>query len=181
VKQPQISDSKSRDAASRQTGVASVTPLINDLTCKDLCKCRRARKALVEMGDSAVPYLVDALDHRKGWVRWEAAKALGQIPGAAATAALVAALGDRSFDVRWLAAEGLIFRRRDALPPLMQALIEKPDSGWFREGAHHVLFDLSQGSLGDLVEPVLEALENIDSSVEVPFKAKAVLDTMSNG
>lgn len=181
MKQSQISPGKSRDAASRQAGVESVTPLINDLTCKDVYKCRRARKALVEMGESAVPYLVDALNHRKGWVRWESAKALGQIPGAAATAALVAALGDRSFDVRWLAAEGLIFRRREALAPLMQALIEKSDSGWFREGAHHVLFDLSQGSLGDLVKPVLEALENIDSSIEVPFKAKALLNTMSNG
>ena len=180
MRQSQTSPSKSRDAASRQAGVEGVTLLINDLTCKDVYKCRRARRALVEMGESAVPYLVDALNHRKGWVRWEAAKALGQIPGAAATAALVAALGDRSFDVRWLAAEGLIFRRRDALAPLMQALIEKSDSGWFREGAHHVLFDLSQGSLGDLVRPVLEALESIDSSVEVPFKAKAVLDTMSN-
>lgn len=177
MRQSQISP----DAASREGAVGSIKLLINDLTCKDVFKCRRARKALVEMGDSAVPHLVDALDHRKGWVRWEAAKALGQIPGAAATAALVAALGDRSFDVRWLAAEALIYRRRDALAPLMQALIEKPDSGWFREGAHHVLFDLSQGSLGDLVRPVLEALENIDSSVEVPFKAKAVLDTMSSG
>jgi HEAT repeat protein len=179
VKQAQISPSKSRDTASRQAGVASVTPLINDLTCKDVYKCRRARRALVEMGESAVPYLVDALNKRKGWVRWEAAKALGQIPGAAATAALVAALGDKNFDVRWLAAEGLIFRGREALVPLMQALIEKSDLAWFREGAHHVLFDLSQGNLGDLVKPVQEALENVDSSVEVPFKARALLDTIS--
>jgi hypothetical protein len=112
VIQSQNSPGRSPDAAGRQAGVESVTPLINDLTCKDVYKCRRARRALVDMGE---------------------------------------------------------------------ALIEKSDSGWFREGAHHVLFDLSQGSLGDLVKPVLEALENIDSSVEVPFKAKAVLDTMSNG
>ncbi len=120
--QSQVSPGKSRDAASRQAGVPGVTPLINDLTCKDVFKCRRARQALVDMGESVVPYLVDALDHRKGWVRWEAAKALGQIPGAAATAALVAALGDRSFDVRWLAAEGLIFRRRSSVNVLTRVL-----------------------------------------------------------
>ena len=176
MKQSQISPDKSRDAAGRKAGVASVTPLINDLTCKDVYKCRRARRALVEMGESAVPYLVDVLNKRKGWVRWEAAKALGQIPGAAATAALVAALGDKNFDVRWLAAEGLISRGREALVPLMQALIKKSDLAWFREGAHHVLFDLSQGNLGELVKPVLEALEKVDSAVEVPSKAEALLD-----
>jgi HEAT repeat protein len=179
VEQSRTSPNKSRSTASRQAGVASITPLINDLMCKDVYKCRRARRELVEMGESAVPYLVDVLNKRKGWARWEAAKALGQIPGPVATDALVAALGDKSFDVRWLAAEGLIPRGREALVPLMQALIEKSDLGWFREGAHHVLFDLSRENLGGLVKPVLEALENVDSSVEVPFKAKALLDTIS--
>lgn len=179
MKQPQIRPNKGRGTASRQPGVASITPLINDLTCKDVYKCRRARKALVEMGESSVPFLVDVLNNRKGWARWEAAKALGQIPGPVATAALVSALGDRSFDVRWLAAEGLISRGREALAPLMQALIERSDSGWFREGAHHVLFDLSHEKLSSLVKPVLEALEDVDSAVEVPFKAKALLDTIS--
>jgi HEAT repeat protein len=181
MKQSQTGLSKSRDTASRQPDVASVTPLINDLTCKDVYKCRRARQTLVDMGDPAVPYLVDALKSRKVWVRWEAAKALGQIPGPTATKALVDALGNGMFDVRWIAAEGLIPRGREALVPLMQALIEESDSGWFREGAHHVLFDLSHGNLGELVRPVLEALENVDSSVEVPFKARALLDTITKG
>jgi len=106
---------------------------------------------------------------------------LGQIPGAAATAALVSALEDKNFDVRWLAAEGLIPRGREAVVPLMQALMAESDSVWFREGAHRVLFDLSHGNLGQLVRPVLEALEDVDSSVEVPFKAKALPDTISKG
>jgi hypothetical protein len=60
----------------------------------------------------------------------------------------------------------------------MRALIGKSDLGWFREGAHHVLFDLSQGYLGDKVKPVLEALEDVDASVEVPLKARALLDLL---
>ncbi len=164
--------------AGGQAGVADVTPLINDLTCKDVYKCRRARRALVEMGDPAIPHLMDALKHLKGWVRWEAAKALGQIPGPVATDALVTALGDNSFDVRWLAAEGLIDRGREALKPLMKALIEGSDSADLREGAHHVLFDLSHGSLRDTVLPVLQALEDVDPSMEVPLKARALLGTI---
>jgi HEAT repeat protein len=178
VKQSQIGRNKSRSAASREAGVASVTPLINDLTCKDVYKCRRARKALVEMGDVAVPHLMGALNHRKGWVRWEAAKALGQIPGPVATDALVIALGDNSFDVRWLAAEGLIARGREGLAPLMKALIEESDSVVLREGAHHVLFDLSHGNLRKMVLPVLQALDDVETSVEVPLKARALLDAL---
>jgi len=98
--------------------------------------------------------------------------------GPAATRALVDALGDRTFDVRWLAAEGLIPRGAEGLVVLMEALIGKSDLGWFREGAHHVLFDLSQGYLGDKVKPVLEALEDVDASVEVPLKAKTLLDLL---
>jgi HEAT repeat protein len=131
------------------------------------------------MGDPAVPYLVDALKSRKVWVRWEAAKALGQIPGPTATNALVGALGNGMFDVRWLAAEGLILRGREALVPLMRALIEKSDLAWFREGAHHVLFDLSHGNLRDMVWPVLQALEDVETSVEVPLRAKALIDAIS--
>ena len=164
-----------------QAGVASITPLINDLTCTDVYKCRRARQTLVDMGDPAVPYLVDALKSRKVWVRWEAAKALGQIAGPMATNALVDALGNGMFDVRWIAAEGLILRGREALVPLMRALIEKSDLAWFREGAHHVLFDLSHGNLRDMVLPVLQALEDVEADVEVPLKAKALLETISEG
>lgn len=180
MKQPQNKPKKSGDAASRDASVAGVKLLLNDLACNDVYRCRRARRELVEMGDFAVPYLVDVLNHRKGWVRWESAKALGQIPGPAATEALVAALGDNNFDVRWLAAEGLIDRGRKALKPLMKALIEGSDSVALREGAHHVLFDLSHGSLREVVLPVLQALEGVEPSVVVPLKARALLDVIGN-
>ncbi|MBN2100230.1 MAG: HEAT repeat domain-containing protein [Dehalococcoidia bacterium] len=178
MKKPKTSTVKTRGTPGRQAGVADVKPLVDDLTCKDVYKCRRARKALVEMGEGSVPYLVDALNHRKGWVRWEAAKALRQIPGPVATDALVTALGDNNFDVRWLAAEGLIDRGREGLAPLMKALIEGSDSVVLREGAHHVLFDLSHGNLRQMVLPVLQALEDVEPSVEVPLKARALLGTI---
>ena len=176
MKQAQTKPRKSGDAASCDASVPAVNTLLNDLACNDVYKCRRARRELVEMGDVAVPYLVDVLNHRKSWVRWESAKALGQIPGAAATQALVVALGNNNFDVRWLAAEGLIDRGREALKPLMKALIEGSDSVALREGAHHVLFDLSHGNLRELVLPVLEALEDVEPSLGVPLKARALLD-----
>ena len=66
---------------SRTLPTMRIQSLMSDLKCNDAFLCRRARRQLVMMGDEAVPYLVDALAHRKGWIRWEAAKALGEIPG----------------------------------------------------------------------------------------------------
>jgi HEAT repeat protein len=125
--------------------------------------------------------LVEALANRKQWVRWEAAKALGQIGDSAATQTLIKALEDKMFDVRWLAAEGLIRIGRDAVMPLLHALIKRPESTWLREGAHHVLHDMTEGELKKLLEPVLAALEDLDAAIEVPIAAHAALDALTSG
>jgi HEAT repeat protein len=72
----------------------------------------------------------------------EAAKALGNIGGHQAIQALISALEDDRFEVRWEAAEALIKIGRDAVKPLLKALIKKSDSTWMREGAHHVFSDM---------------------------------------
>ncbi len=53
--------------AKRETDTRDISALIDDLTCKDVYKCRRARQALVDMGETAVPYLMDALDTGTEW------------------------------------------------------------------------------------------------------------------
>jgi len=155
-----------------------IEALISDLKCKDVFQCRHARRELVLIGEQAVPYLTDTLAHRKGWIRWEAAKALGEIPGSSATAALVSALEDKNFDVRWLAAEGLIRRGRDAMPLLLRALIENSESAFLREGVHHVLHDNEDKTLRELSRPLLASLEDVDSSVTVPPLARSLLEAI---
>jgi HEAT repeat protein len=139
-------------------------------------KCQRARRALVALGVPVIPHLVKALRSKKQWVRWEAAKALGEIRDPAATRALVAALEDKMFDVRWLAAEGLIAIGPLAVVPLLRALIRHPDSLWMREGAHHALHDMKKGELDKILQPVIAALEEIDFQVLVPPAAQAALE-----
>jgi len=80
-------------------------------------------------------------------VRWEAAKALSQIANPASIQALLEALSDKTFEVRWMAAEGLIRIGRKAVIPLLEALVEHSDSYWLREGIHHVLHDMNRGRL----------------------------------
>jgi len=128
-----------------------------------------------------VSSLVEALADPKEVVRWEAAKALGQIHDPAAAQALVGALDDEMFDVRWLAAEGLSAMGCKALVPLLQALSKHPDSVWLRRGAHHVLRNLAAKCLEDVWRPVLAALENVEPLMEVPFAAMAALDKLKRG
>ena len=162
---------------------ATVSALLTDLGSKDGLVRVRARNSLVAIGEQAVGPLVKALAHRNQWVRWEAAKALGQISDATAAEALVRALEDEVFDVRWLAAEGLITLGRGALLPLLHALVERSDSEWLREGAHHVFHDLVKGrpDLKDLLQPVLATLEDVEPSLEVPFAAETALNKLTRG
>ena len=164
----------------RQTESVTIVSLIADLASDDGVIRVKARRTLVSAGDKAVEPLIEALASPNQWVRWEAAKALGQIGNSAATNALVKALEDKMFDVRWLAAQALINIGREAVIPVLKALIERADSTWTREGAHHVLHDLARGELHEVLQPVLAALEDVDSSVEVPFAAKTALSTLEH-
>ncbi len=58
---------------------ANIDSLIADLTCDDVLKCQKARRTLVEMGNPAVAPFIEALSSPIHWVRWEAAKGLGEI------------------------------------------------------------------------------------------------------
>jgi len=165
-------------AIGSKVSTETIKSLIADLRSQDGIVRVRARKSLVAIGRRVVKPLTKALASKKDWVRWEAAKALGQIGDPAATQALVAALQDEMFDVRWLGAEGLIAIGRNAVAPLLTVLMEHGDSSRVREGAHHVLHDMDRGNLDNILQPVLEALEDIEAAIEVPLAAEAALDAL---
>jgi HEAT repeat protein len=159
-------------------GTKIVNPLIAELGSKDGMVRVRARKSLVNIGHAAVRPLIRALGSKREWLRWEAAKTLAQIGDPSATQALIGALQDKMFDVRWLAAEGLIHIGDNAVKPLLEAVIKQPDSLWIREGTHHVLHDLPESNLKELLKPVLHALEDVEPSLEVAIAAEAALDVI---
>jgi HEAT repeat protein len=158
-----------------------IDELIAEFTCDDVIKCQKARRSLVAMGDKAVQPLIKELTSKKHWVRWEAAKALGQIGDAAAAKALVAALEDKEFDVHWLAAEALITMGWGALEPLLEALVDRGDKSLFlRQGAHHVLHDIKLGKLEGILKPVMVALDSSAPSIEVLQAARKALNALKN-
>lgn len=139
----------------------------------------KAREALVALGKPAVPSLIQLLSHRKPHVRWEAAKALGGIADPIAASALVNALKDRDGDVRWLAAEGLAALGQDALHPLLAALIERHESDWLCEGAHHVCHALvKKRGLGQVLQPLLAALAQSEPEAAAPLAAYVALSQL---
>ena len=152
--------------------------LIADLASHNDARRVKARHSLVAMGKVIVPLLIQALKSRNGLMRWEAAKALGEMADPSAAPTLVDALEDEDFDVRWLAAEGLTKLNINALKPLLQALEKRGDSILLQEGAHHVFHDLAKGGLRKLLTPVLAALEALEPGVEVPWAARQALDML---
>lgn len=153
--------------------------LVAEFTCDDVLRCQIARRKLVGMGSAAVASLVVGLADKRHWVRWEAAKALGQIGDAASAEALVKALEDDQFDVRWLAAEALINIGRPALRPLLTALTDHGGKSLLlRRGAHHVLHDVDRGEWDAILRPVMTAVEDEAPSVEVMTAARLALDAI---
>jgi HEAT repeat protein len=104
--------------------------------------------------------------------RWEAAKALGEIGDPAATEALIRALDDEMFDVRWLAGESLIAIGRRAILPLVRHLVARSDSSWLTEGAQHVLHGFKTAHSDPALGPVIRALEGPEPAVELPIAAE---------
>ena len=165
-------------AASKKTSTG-IPELIAALASPSPVARRKAREALVALGKPAVPSLIQLLPHRKPHVRWEAAKALSGIADPIAASALVNALNDRDGDVRWLAAEGLAALGRDALQPLLTALIERADSDWLCEGAHHVCHVLvRKRGLGPILRPLLAALEQSEPEAASPLAAYTALSQL---
>jgi HEAT repeat protein len=161
----------------------SVNALCAKLSADDAMERAKARHCLVAIGSPAVGRLIELLEAPyKQEVRWEAAKALAGIADPAAAEVLVRALEDKVFDVRWLAAIGLIKLRRAGVVPLLKALVEHSDSPWLRNGAHHVLFALAvrDSYFKELFHPIINSLEDAESAIVTPLVARGLLDRLAS-
>jgi len=176
----QGSGNERRPAADDQSrAIARLIVLLND---PDQAKRRQARLGLMALGQAAMPSILNTLKFGPENSRWQVAKALSQLADPSTAPALVQALRDHSFGVRWLAAEGLTAMSCDGLEPLLAGLICDADSVWLREGAHHVLHSMHDNGLAEtecaVAEDVLCALEGPAPASELPWKAEAALEKL---
>ena len=136
--------------------------LMKMLESKDGLIRQKARISLVEMGESAVIPLSEALTHSKlDHTRWGAAKALGEIVDVRSIPALVEALDDTDSDVAWLAGMALKKFEKSAWKILLQQLIKSGvDSVRLRNGTRHVFSGQKEDGFDDLLEELMTALED---------------------
>ncbi|HVP79074.1 MAG TPA: DUF302 domain-containing protein [Thermodesulfobacteriota bacterium] len=153
--------------------------LIMGLSSEEEAVRIHSRESLVRIGSPAVASLSRVLRHGSHWVRWEAAKALGEIGDPSAAPDLVAALRDEEFDVRWLASEGLTKLKTAGLQSLLHVLMTEVDSPELREGAHYVVRNLIEGGLKEYLAPVMSALDDVEPALEVPLAAKAAHEKLT--
>jgi hypothetical protein len=135
--------------------------LIEDLMSPDLDRRLGAQHELITRGGTAVPALLEALQHENPHVRNAAAHVLAVIAEPASAAALAAALDDVEAPVRWVAAEGLVAMGRTGLRAALRALVSADViSPHLVAAVRHILLKLrSEGGLGEIATPVLIAME----------------------
>jgi HEAT repeat protein len=159
----------------------SVETLISSLSSQDGATRQAAREALVAMGQASVWWLIPLLESDDSQVRWEAAKALGEIGGGEAVRALVKKLDDNNRDVRWVATAGLLRAEEQVLDALLHELIVKSGSVWVREASIRVIDSLLDEQNREELRPVLSALKSRAPVFEVPIAAYEALLSLRLG
>ncbi len=156
-----------------------VHSLIDLLATGDDVAHWEAAKSLVDVGPRAVPELCETLqsttdDH----LRWHITRALGEIGDPLAIPALVDLLGDENSGVRWRSANALAAIGPRAIPPLLSKLSSEKLTPWLRNSALVVLRSMGTGETATRLQPLVQALESREASLQCPVVAHQILDEM---
>ena len=151
--------------------------LIEALALDDERVHHEAGRALSELGDKAVPALIDALQYPQPHVRWHAARALGSVGDVRSTAGLLEALTDNDSGVRWAAADALVAVGEPAVPSILEWLSRHTLSEDVRQAVYHALHQMPSRRIQAQLQPVLDALRSPASGIETPGAAYRLLQT----
>lgn len=153
-----------------------VPSLIKQLSNPDSLMRMEARDRLSCLGASVSSELIKIFPTANAQLRWQIIKIFDAIQDPATISILVQVLEDGNAELRWAASNALINLRREAIPPLLEAITRDFDSLWLRQSAHHILRVLKDnGKLTPAEEKVFEALEGIQATVSVPWAAQKAL------
>lgn len=117
----------------------TIEKLIQDLNSKDGIIRKKARLELVKIGEETILPVSQLLSSKEHKTRWEAIKTLSEISSSQAIPIFIEHLKDDDFDIRWIAAEGLVNTGNGCIKPLLNALMHDFESTYLREGTSHVL------------------------------------------
>jgi hypothetical protein len=152
--------------------------LIKNLSSKNGMERQRSRELLVNIGKPVINSLEELITSKDLTTRWEAVKTLGSIKEADGIPLLLTALDDEEFEIRWLAAEGLIALESVSLVPLLEQLMIKYQSVYFRLGTHHVLSEFKKMGIYDDPAKLLPLLNDYIKESMIPLEVKKELERL---
>ena len=156
----------------------SIPELTKDLLSKNFILRKKAREELVEIGEPSLDFLMELGTSKDEKVRWEAIITIVQIGSNNTLDVLLNALKDDEFSIRWLAAEGLINLGKFVVVPLLQELLNKPDSVFLRRGAHHVLHELRKSGIFNDHYGLVDQLGNEFDHSGITLKVQKTIDSI---
>jgi hypothetical protein len=130
------------------------------LDTKNVSRKLSSRNALVKMGKRILPQLLKLSVSENVLIRMEAVKIIELIADRRSIPEFIRLLDDPEFDIRWIAAEGLIKIGRQSIRPLIKAVRDNENSIILNEGAHHVLISLFSENERKSEMTLLLSLEN---------------------
>lgn len=158
----------------------NLVKLINGLLdTKDLSKKLSSRETLLKMGEEIIPEIHKLLDSENDSLRLEAAKITELIADRRSIPLLIKLLDDPLFDIRWIAAEGLIKIGRSSICPLLESVRDGRSSLFINRGTHHILLRLMDEEEKNKIMPLLQSLDNYHEAGETaPIQASIALKTV---
>ena len=158
----------------------NLTPLIEEsLDSKNSVKKLAARNTLVKMGKTIIPHLHGLLNSKNVSLRMEAAKIVELIADKRSISFLIILLDDKEFEIRWIAAEGLVKIGRRSILPLLKSIRDGKSSFIFNKGAHHVLLSLFNDNEKNKLKSLLLSLDDAQELGETaPVEASEAIKTI---
>jgi len=141
-----------------RSNVSALQDLLSDLTSGNETRAEKAVPALIELGEDAIPALLDLTRSSEVDHRWWSLRVLAQSPQAQAEW-LVPFLNDPAREVRQCAALGLAIKPDDsAVQPLVQALSD--EDSMVSSLAVNALVKIGNAAVPSLIEVVKSALQS---------------------
>jgi len=149
------------------------------LDAKNFNKKLTARSTLVRMGKTIIPQMHKLLESENGLLRMEAAKIVELIADRRSIPLLISLLDDKEFEIRWIAAEGLINIGRRCILPLLKSIRDGKSSLILNKGAHHVLLSLLDTNEKNKLMSLLLSLDNSQElGGTAPVEASVAIKTI---
>jgi len=143
--------------------VSALQDLLSDLTSGNEIRAEKAVPGLIDLGDEAIPALLDLTRSSEVDHRWWGLRVLAQLPSALGSSRqaewLVPFLNDPAREVRQCAALGLAIKPDEsAIQPLVQALSD--EDSMVSSLAVNALVKIGKAAVPDLIEVVKRASQS---------------------